>query len=93
MVLWAMSGLPVSAADGPAGAELADPSEAVEATRRTGEKVDLPPEDGRYQGEWKEGRRHGWGIFMHPDGYRYEGYWENDLPHGNGTARDADGDR
>jgi hypothetical protein len=32
----------------------------------------------QYDGEWANGRMHGWGIFVeHASGDRYEGYWED----------------
>lgn len=35
-----------------------------------------------YQGEWKEGIRHGQGRRHYPDGSIYEGGWERDKKHG-----------
>ncbi len=35
-----------------------------------------------YEGEWKEGKRHGIGTAMMQDGRRYDGEWENDMRSG-----------
>jgi len=32
-----------------------------------------------YNGDFVEGKRHGYGVCKFPDGSKYEGYWENDL--------------
>jgi hypothetical protein len=37
-----------------------------------------------YDGEWKNGKRHGLGEFLQPYGVSYKGYFENDIPHGEG---------
>lgn len=37
-----------------------------------------------YQGEWKDGKAHGYGVFVDLDGSMYEGQWKNDLQHGKG---------
>ncbi len=72
--------------DGPAGVELVGPSEAAQQTRHPrGGEADRQPDGGRYEGEWRDGRRHGWGTFVHPDGYRFEGEWKEGNRHGKGT--------
>lgn len=48
-----------------------------------------------YQGEHKDGRRHGFGMtnIMENDVEEsYEGFWEDDLPVGEGTKKFVDGD-
>ena len=51
-------------------------------------------ENGRkYIGQFKNGKREGYGIIFFPDGGRYEGNWENDLAHGKGIEYYKDGDR
>ncbi len=68
-ILWAVPGLAASTdceqvdcMDGPAGVELVGPSEAAQQTRHPrGGEADRQPDGGRYEGEWKDGRRHGWG--------------------------------
>ena len=51
-------------------------------------------ENGRkYIGQFKNGKREGYGIMFFPDGGRYEGNWENDLAHGKGIEYYKDGDR
>lgn len=37
---------------------------------------------GSYEGDWREGRRSGWGCLRTPDGQSYEGEWEGDTMHG-----------
>ena len=34
----------------------------------------------KYEGEYKDGKRHGQGTFTHSDGGKYVGEWENDYP-------------
>ena len=51
-------------------------------------------ENGRkYFGQFKNGKREGYGIMYFPDGGRYEGHWENDLAHGKGIEYYKNGDR
>ena len=51
--------------------------------------------DGRvkYDGEWKDGMRHGIGtLTFDPDGYaRYQGEWRDDQKHGTGSMRYTSG--
>ncbi|KAJ4434242.1 hypothetical protein ANN_22791 [Periplaneta americana] len=46
-----------------------------------------------YQGEWKNGERHGIGLCVLPDGSFYYGQWENDKYHGLGLYVKANGNR
>ena len=39
---------------------------------------------GRYEGEVRNGKRHGQGIMTGHNGHRYEGEWRNDRRHGRG---------
>ena len=51
-------------------------------------------ENGReYIGQFKNGKREGYGIMYFPDGGRYEGNWENNLSHGKGIEYYQNGDR
>jgi TolB-like protein len=43
-----------------------------------------------YQGEFKDGLRHGQGTYTHPD-IKYIGEWKDDKYHGNGTVNTHDG--
>lgn len=36
----------------------------------------------RYYGEWKEGKRHGFGVFYYANGSRFEGFWEANKKQG-----------
>ncbi len=38
----------------------------------------------RYEGEWKNGKRHGKGILIYPDKTKYEGEWKDNRMHGFG---------
>ena len=49
------------------------------------------PDGGRYEGEVKDGKRHGKGTLFWTDGGRYEGEWQNDKRNGQGTHYYADG--
>jgi hypothetical protein len=51
-------------------------------------------ENGRkYIGQFKNGKREGYGIMFFPDGGRYEGNWDNDLANGKGIEYYRNGDR
>ena len=46
---------------------------------------------GKYLGEWKNGKRDGYGIVVFPDdGSTYEGEWKEGLPHGKGIITTID---
>jgi len=47
----------------------------------------------RYQGEFRNGRRHGKGTYVWANGDAYEGEFADDKPHGAGMYRFASGDR
>ncbi|XP_028917156.1 MORN repeat-containing protein 4 isoform X1 [Ornithorhynchus anatinus] len=46
-----------------------------------------------YRGEWKEGRRHGFGQLLFADGGTYLGHFENGLFNGCGVLTFSDGSR
>ncbi|XP_035883007.1 MORN repeat-containing protein 4 isoform X2 [Phyllostomus discolor] len=46
-----------------------------------------------YRGEWKEGRRHGFGQLIFADGGTYLGHFENGLFNGFGVLTFSDGSR
>ena len=46
-----------------------------------------------YQGEERNGLRHGWGKQIFEDGAQYEGDWADDLPNGKGIFIQPDGGR
>ena len=37
-----------------------------------------------YEGEWKNGKKHGKGVKINEDGTKYDGDYKNDKPHGSG---------
>eukprot|EP01064_Diplonema_japonicum_P005395 TRINITY_DN13621_c0_g3_i1.p1 TRINITY_DN13621_c0_g3~~TRINITY_DN13621_c0_g3_i1.p1 ORF type:complete len:620 (+),score=99.16 TRINITY_DN13621_c0_g3_i1:50-1861(+) len=43
------------------------------------------PDGDYYEGEWKNGKRHGQGALRLANGYHYDGKWEEDTPTGNGN--------
>ena len=45
----------------------------------------------RYEGDWRDGKRHGKGVFTKPDGYRYEGEYRAGKAHGKGVETWPDG--
>ena len=52
-----------------------------------------PGADGsRYEGEHRDGKRHGRGTLIWASGQSYEGEWRNGKPHGQGTCTDAEVD-
>ena len=38
-----------------------------------------------YQGEYKDGKAHGFGVLFESDGTTYSGQWQNDEQHGHGV--------
>ncbi len=40
---------------------------------------------GKYEGEWKGGKRHGQGKLTYPDGRKFEGEWKDCEPNGQRT--------
>lgn len=54
--------------------------------------ISIWPESGHiYRGEWKAGKRCGYGRLTYPGQEYYEGLWEDDKEHGRGTYRSPDG--
>lgn len=49
------------------------------------------PDGSRYEGEFKDGKRHGRGAWIRPDGTKYIGEWVNDKPCGRGILLLPDG--
>jgi hypothetical protein len=47
----------------------------------------------KYEGEWKEGKKHGKGTYSFASGSKYEGEWEEDKKHGKGTYSYASRDK
>lgn len=45
-----------------------------------------------HTGEWKKGRRHGYGVSTYHNGSRYEGNFVNDVKEGPGVYTAANGD-
>ena len=45
---------------------------------------------GKYDGEWKDDKRHGWGTLTGANGV-YDGEWKDGAMHGRGTMTYADG--
>eukprot|EP00438_Fugacium_kawagutii_P033875 Skav201120 [mRNA] locus=scaffold185:476810:491022:- [translate_table: standard] len=43
------------------------------------------PDGSRYEGQWKDGLKHGKGRFIYPDGDVYDGEWQDGKAHGHGT--------
>ena len=44
-----------------------------------------------YEGEYKDGKRHGQGTYTFPDGKKYVGGWKDSKYHGQGTLTSSDG--
>lgn len=40
-----------------------------------------------YEGEFREGKPHGYGVARYPNGHEYDGYWKDGFFHGTGTMR------
>eukprot|EP00620_Florenciella_sp_RCC1587_P024683 CAMPEP_0182564268 /NCGR_PEP_ID=MMETSP1324-20130603/6234_1 /TAXON_ID=236786 /ORGANISM="Florenciella sp., Strain RCC1587" /LENGTH=475 /DNA_ID=CAMNT_0024777675 /DNA_START=269 /DNA_END=1696 /DNA_ORIENTATION=- len=44
-----------------------------------------------YDGEWKNGKMHGWGTYKFADGHTYKGRWKDGRMHGEGVAEYSSG--
>jgi len=64
-----------------------------ERGKRCGHGVCVYPDEGRYEGTFRDNLRHGRGIFTFPDGSSYVGDWSNDLKDGKGIFTWADGNK
>ena len=49
-----------------------------------GEGLFIWPDQRKYQGEYKDDRKHGYGVFEWNDGRKYRGNWEKGKQHGEG---------
>ena len=47
--------------------------------------VFITPDEGKYVGEWKDGKYHGKVTWTLPGGVKYEGEWKDGEKHGQGT--------
>jgi hypothetical protein len=45
-----------------------------------------------YEGEWKDGKKHGKGLYKSLDGYSYDGEWKNSKMDGQGVYKYPNGD-
>jgi len=45
----------------------------------------------RYEGNFKDGTRHGFGVFFYANGSRYEGQWNSNVKQGRGVFTFSDG--
>lgn len=50
-------------------------------------------EMGKYDGDWKDGLRHGYGEYLDNDGNKYLGYFKDDMRDGKGKETFANGDK
>ena len=51
------------------------------------------PRGGKYEGEFKDGKRHGQGKLTYPDGRKFVGEWKDGEPIGQGTFTWSNGDK
>ena len=54
-------------------------------------KTYISPAGGKYEGDFKDGQRHGKGTYIYPSGSKYVGEYKDDKKHGQGTYTWADG--
>lgn len=48
---------------------------------------------GLYEGEWRDGRSHGWGTRIYGDGGKYVGEWQKEKRHGKGALIYTNGEK
>ena len=51
------------------------------------------PEGGKYEGQWKNGKKYGWGIETLPCGEKYIGTWRHGKRNGKGVETFSDGQK
>ena len=49
------------------------------------------PDGGKYEGQWENGKKYGWGIETLPCGEKYIGLWSNGKRNGKGVETFSDG--
>ena len=49
------------------------------------------PDGKTYDGEWKDGKKHGKGVYTWPTGDKYDGEWKDGKKHGKGAQTWPDG--
>ena len=54
---------------------------------------DVFPNGNKYDGEWQNDVKEGYGVLQYINGERYEGYWKDDKAHGKGTLTYIHGDK
>ncbi len=55
---------------------------------------DMEHDDGgKYEGEFKDGKKHGQGALTFPDGRRFEGEFKDGKKHGQGALTLPDGEK
>lgn len=63
----------------------------VEGDCTNGEGTYIYKSGSKYKGNWKEGKKHGYGLLNYASGEKYEGNFKNDQMHGVGTYHYSDG--
>ena len=57
-----------------------------------GKGIHTFPSGHRYEGEYRNGKRHGYGVFRYPNGGTYKGDWHLGNEHGRGEYRHSSGE-
>jgi hypothetical protein len=56
-------------------------------------KFKFSEDDSLYEGEWRDGERHGTGTELYADGSQYTGAWNTGKQNGNGVFTHFAGDK
>ena len=59
---------------------------------KDGEGIEEWEDGSRFDGGFKQGRKHGYGVFVWADGSRYAGNFKEDIRHGHGSYRTVEGE-
>jgi len=57
------------------------------------EGIQYFPCNERYEGDWKDNKRYGYGVHCYAHGERYEGDWQDNMKHGFGIHYFGNGDK
>ena len=67
--------------------------ECIKGDCINGQGVYIFPKGEKYEGEWKDGKRHGHGTYTFSDGEKYVGEFKDGKKHGKGVYTFSDGRR
>lgn len=68
-------------------------SSDIHVSKELSIEIQIDSRGNRYEGEWKDGKKHGQGRMVYANGYEYVGEWADDTATGQGIFLWPNGDR